>query len=94
MSRVRIPLDDRRELVVGWDRPVGTYFVQLWDRDFDPDFALGAPVKAAGYHDMEKIPPLAGEYGPYPIATPHELNVLLSSWGVPELDIHMVGGMR
>lgn len=69
---------------MGWDQPMRTYYAQLWDSAFDPDFDLGAPAKAAGYHEAEKIAPLAGEYGPYPITTIAALEEQLASWGVAQ----------
>jgi hypothetical protein len=83
MSRSYLDLDEKRTLVFGYDRPFKTYYVQLWDRDFDPDFDFGAPAKAAGYHEMEKIEPLAGEYGPYPLGIA-EFDRVLQEWGVSD----------
>lgn len=82
MSRHVINLTDGRELRYGTDRPFKTLYVQLWDNEFDRDWDGGAPAKAAGYHPMERVEPLAGEYGPYPIANVWDLDGVLIDWGV------------
>jgi hypothetical protein len=60
MSRHHFDVDEKRAVTVGYDRPMGTFYAQLWDRDHDDDFDFGSPAAVVGYHDAEKIPPLAG----------------------------------
>lgn len=73
MGQINFKVDEKRTVTCGWDRPMRTWFAQLWDEDFDPSMKDGeentwrAPAKAVGYHDAEKVAPLAGEYGPYPV---------------------------
>lgn len=77
MSRFHFDVDEKRAVTLGMDSPMRTFFAQLWNRDFDDDFDTGAPEKAVGYHPAEKMPPLAGEYGPYPVPTADALDAYL-----------------
>jgi hypothetical protein len=84
MSRHHFDVDEKRAVTVGYDRPMGTFYAQLWDRDYDDDFDFGSPKAVVGYHDAEKIPPIAGEYGPYPVKSVEALdNYTQRAWNIP-----------
>lgn len=80
MGRTKIPVDESRYLLVGIDRPMRTLFAQLWDVEFAEDID-GEPAKAAGYHDAEKTPGAATEYGEYPLDV-HAFDRTLREWGM------------
>lgn len=83
MSRHHFDVDEKRAITLGYDAPFNTWFAQLWNRDFDDDFDFGAPEKAVGYHDAEKLPPIAGEYGPYPVPSFDALvNYITRAWKI------------
>jgi hypothetical protein len=66
-------------LVYGEDRSFGTLFAQLWDREAYERYD-GAPVKAAGYHPVERVSHEDTEYGPYPLDLDN-LDRVLQDWG-------------
>jgi hypothetical protein len=83
MSREKFDASEGVAVIVGYDKSFKTFWAQLWDRDHDPDFDMGSPKAVVGYHDAEKVPPLAGEYGPYPVPTVEALDTYLrQAWNV------------
>lgn len=87
MGQQKVTLSGGRRLVVGYDAPFKTFFAQLWD----PAYGFGAPAKAAGYHPAERgIPPIAGEYGPYPMGW-EELEQVFKEWGLGTAERDMAG---
>jgi hypothetical protein len=83
MSRVTWKVDDDRDVVMGYDPPFRSWFAQLWDKRHDPD-PDGAPKAAVGYHPAEQArPPIAAEYGPYPIDSAEDLSAYMAEhWSV------------
>lgn len=84
MSRHSFDLPGNRKLMVGSDRLSNTLFLQLWDASFNSDFNWGAPAKAAGYAEWERVHPLAGEYGPFPLRNMHDVDRVLVEWGIDD----------
>jgi hypothetical protein len=79
MSRHWVDLDDRF-VIVGYDRPVHTFFAQLYDAGDDTN---DPPCKAVGYHPAERAPGERTEHGPYPCSLA-ELERTLQAWGLSD----------
>lgn len=83
MSQHIVLCDGGGELVVGWDRPFGTFFAQLWE----PGSTADDPLRTVGYHPTEQALSPGAEHGPYPVRTRAELFRLLGSWGLSPADL-------
>jgi hypothetical protein len=84
MGKDKFDVSETVTVIVGYDKSFTTFFAQLWDRDHDPDFDGGSPKAVVGYHPAEQgIPPLAGEYGPYPVPTVEALDTYMrQAWNI------------
>ncbi len=71
---------ENRPVVVGWDRPLQTYFVQAWPRGTDVEDPDTEPLLWAGCHlkeltSVEELARLAGLYGRLPDVIAHRLEL-------------------
>ncbi len=71
MTRYVLAGTEGRPIVVGWDRPLHTYFVQVWPRGTDVEYAEGEPLLWAGcflreVNTVEDLARLVGQYGRLP----------------------------
>jgi hypothetical protein len=90
MGRFIFDVSDERVIIAGYDRPMKTWFAQLYDpgsayNDWEPAVEVEPePQRTLGYHPYERK--LSGpdvEHGPYPIPTLGQLIGLLhGEWSV------------
>jgi hypothetical protein len=78
MGRARVNLVDRY-VICGYDRPMHSLFAQLYDSGDDSE--RDAPIKAVGYHPMERDPNERTEHWSWPAGV-NELADALMDWGL------------
>jgi len=86
MSRQRVNLDGRF-VVVGYDGAFHTLYASLYDDAEDTNLP---PVKAVGYHPVERLASERTEHGPYPCGFA-ELEQALCDWGLSGAERERVG---
>jgi hypothetical protein len=90
MSRHLIRLDKGKVVLVGYDRPFGTYYAMLYTPELDSKRLDDEPDKAVGYHPMERSEREITEHGPYPVSMATLLQSL-KEWGLDDDQIAEVG---
>jgi len=86
MGRQRVDLDGKY-VVVGYDRPMRSCYAQLYDQGDDP--GDDAPLRAVGYHPLERLESERTEHGIYP-ATPADIANALNDWGLSTVEVDIV----
>lgn len=87
MSRQRVTLNGGQFVVCGFDRPFNSWYAQLYAAGDNPN---DAPLKAIGYHPMERNPRERTEHGIYP-ADLNDIDLALDQWGLSGDERETVG---
>jgi hypothetical protein len=88
MGRQRVDISPNHYIICGYDRPMHTFYAQLYRLGDDPN---DAPIKAFGYHPYERNPGERTEHGPYPVNDLNQVDLLLIGWQLKGDQRELVG---